>query len=423
MDIIKKFEPFFGEWHAESFIGAGSFGRVYKIYRDEMNNRFYSAMKYISIPVEESEINQLRADGMDDDSISTYYDSIAENISSEIIMMNCLKGNTNIISFEDSRIQPKSSGIGYDIFIRMELLKNLTICMIREPLSVDEVVKLGMDICRALILCAKNGIIHRDIKPDNIYVSSSGDYKLGDFGIARQLEKSTAFMSKKGTYSYMAPEVYKGENYGATCDIYSLGLVMYRLLNNSRLPFLPAAPAPISPEDRERAIIRRMKGEAFPAPDAADPELQRIVLKACAFDPVQRYPSAEAMYQDLLIYSIGGKMPAVSEKTSVPSTEERKIKMTADRTPIIKAPVSADKPEQVPQKRPVFREHEDDAGNVIPQSFINKPKKKWAFLIIGIIFFIVGIVAKIAGAESVSAITLLACFVFIAYFAYQSINQ
>ena len=151
MDIIKKFEPFFGEWHAESFIGAGSFGRVYKIYRDEMNNRFYSAMKYISIPVEESEINQLRADGMDDDSISTYYDSIAENISSEIIMMNCLKGNTNIISFEDSRIQPKSSGIGYDIFIRMELLKNLTSCMIREPLSVDEVVKLGMDICRALI--------------------------------------------------------------------------------------------------------------------------------------------------------------------------------------------------------------------------------------------------------------------------------
>ena len=72
MEIIKKFEPLFGEWYAESFIGAGSFGRVYKIYREELGNRFYSALKYISIPADTSEIKQLRADGMDDASISTY---------------------------------------------------------------------------------------------------------------------------------------------------------------------------------------------------------------------------------------------------------------------------------------------------------------------------------------------------------------
>ena len=71
MEIIKKFEPIFGEWYAESFIGAGSFGRVYKIYRDELGERFYSALKYISIPADESEVIQLRLDGMDDPSIST----------------------------------------------------------------------------------------------------------------------------------------------------------------------------------------------------------------------------------------------------------------------------------------------------------------------------------------------------------------
>ena len=239
MDVIKQFEPLFGEWHVESFIGAGSFGRVYKIYRDELNNRFYSALKYISIPSEENEVKQLRADGMDDASISTYYGSLAENVSQEITLMNRLKGNTNVISFEDSRVIPKPGGVGYDIFIRMELLESLTNRTVEHPLPTEEVVKLGLNICSALKLCAKNSIIHRDIKPDNIFISPNGDYKLGDFGIARHLESAATFMSKKGTYTYMAPEVYKGEKYGATCDIYSLGLVMYRLLNGGRLPFLP----------------------------------------------------------------------------------------------------------------------------------------------------------------------------------------
>ncbi len=309
MDRIKQFEPLFGEWHAEKFIGAGSFGRVYKIYRDELNNRFYSALKYISIPSEESEVKQLRADGMDDASISTYYGSLAENVSQEITLMNRLKGNTNIISFEDSRVLPKPGGVGYDIFIRMELLESLTNRTAEKPLPVEEVVKLGLNLCSALMLCAKNSIIHRDIKPDNIFISPNGDYKLGDFGIARTLEAAVTFMSKKGTYNYMAPEVYKGEKYGATCDIYSLGLVMYRLLNNGRLPFLPPAPQPIGPVDRENAIIRRMKGESFAAPCNADPALSRIVLKACAFRPEDRYASAEEMHRDLFIYSVGGKLP------------------------------------------------------------------------------------------------------------------
>ena len=155
MENIKKFEPFFGEWYAESVIGTGSFGRVYKIYRDELGNRFYSALKYILIPAEESEVKQLRADGMNDESISTYYSTLAQNISSEITMMNRLKGNTNLVSFEDSRVIQKRVGVGYDIFIRMELLDSLTNRMAEKPLPESEVVKLGIDICSALTICEK----------------------------------------------------------------------------------------------------------------------------------------------------------------------------------------------------------------------------------------------------------------------------
>ena len=313
MERIKQFEPFFGEWYAESFIGAGSFGRVYKIYREELGNRFYSALKYISIPADSGEITQLRSDGMDNESISTYYTDMAKDISSEITLMNKLHGNTNIVSFEDSKIIPKPDGMGYDIFIRMELLQSLTARMVDSPLTQAETVKLGQDICNALTLCKKKGIINRDIKPDNIFVSEDGDFKLGDFGIARQLEKTATFMSKKGTYNYMAPEVYKGEKYGATCDLYSLGLVMYRMLNKGRLPFLPAAPNPITANDREQSLQQRFQGKAIPAPCDADEELSNIILKACAFNVKDRFATAEEMKDALTRYSNGenGIVPAV----------------------------------------------------------------------------------------------------------------
>ena len=239
MEKIKQFEPFFGEWYAESFIGAGSFGRVYKIYREEFGERYYSALKYISIPADDYEVSSLRDDGMDDESITTYYTALAKDVAAETRLMSKLKGYSNIVSYEDSRVVPKANGFGYDVFIRMELLESLSERTRKVSLSQDDVISLGIDICTALEVCGEYGIIHRDIKPDNIFINSHGDYKLGDFGIARQLEKTATFMSKKGTYNYMAPEVYKGEKYGATCDIYSLGLVMYRLLNKNRLPFFP----------------------------------------------------------------------------------------------------------------------------------------------------------------------------------------
>ena len=176
MDRIKPFEPLFGEWYAESFIGAGSFGRVYKIYRDELGDRYYAALKYIPIPAIDEEVETLREEGMDEASISTYYSSVAKDLAAETRLMNKLKGFSNIVSYEDSRIVPRAGGFGYDVFIRMELLESLSSRMRKAPLTRDEIVKIGMDITTALEVCNDNGIIHRDLKPDNIFVNSHGDY-------------------------------------------------------------------------------------------------------------------------------------------------------------------------------------------------------------------------------------------------------
>ena len=95
----------------------------------------------------------------------------------------------------------------------MELLTNLYDQVMSNSsseacLSQREVIKLGVHLCRALELCSRKNIIHRDIKPENIFISPHGEYKLGDFGVARQVEQTMSGLSKKGTYTTMAPEVF-----------------------------------------------------------------------------------------------------------------------------------------------------------------------------------------------------------------------
>ena len=97
----------------------------------------------------------------------------------------------------------------------------------------------------------------------------------------------------------MAPEVYLSKPYGSAVDIYSLGLVLYKFMNDNRLPFLPPAPNPITFADRENALSRRMKGEILPPPAKASKEFADIILKACAYKPEERYRTAADMLEDI----------------------------------------------------------------------------------------------------------------------------
>ena len=106
---------------------------------------------------------------------------------------------------------------------------------------------------------------------------------------------------------YMAPEVRFGDGQSSyNVDIYSLGLVMYRLLNKNRMPFEPFDAELISYQDKEAALTRRLRGEELPLPAEAPEALGRIVLKACEADKEKRYRSASQMYADLDCWMRGG---------------------------------------------------------------------------------------------------------------------
>ena len=178
-------------------------------------------------------------EGMSPEQAEAYFYSVVESVVREFAIMARLKGTGHVVNYEDHTVIRRQDKLGWDILIRMELLTPLLPYAMAHPFSRRDVIQLGIDLCRALELCQKYNVIHRDIKPENIFVSENGDFKLGDFGIARTIEHSGLGLSKKGTYNYMAPEVYRGNDYGFNVDLYSMGLVLYRLLNKNRLPFLP----------------------------------------------------------------------------------------------------------------------------------------------------------------------------------------
>lgn len=305
------------DWKVVKTLGHGSFGAVYEIERDNFGYIEKAALKVISLPHNHHDIDEMYSEGYDTESITIQLEGYLKEIVQEYSLMAKMKGHSNIVYCDDLKYVQRPDGIGWDIYIRMELLTPLAQTL-TSSISDSTVILLGMDICNALIHCKKQQILHRDIKPQNIFVSNNGSYKLGDFGVAK-ISGHTTFGTKTGTYKYMAPEVYKNEPYGSAADIYSLGLVMYWMLNERRSPFLPLPPQVPTLAMEETARLKRFTGEPLPEPAHGSKELKRIVMKACAYDPNDRYESASEMLEDLL-YADDKTAYLFSENTVISAT-------------------------------------------------------------------------------------------------------
>lgn len=304
-------------WEIVGRIGRGGFGTVYKIQRDVYGDVEEAALKVITIPQSDDEVDFLRYNGLTDANITQTFHQQVGDIAREYNLMKQMRDNPNVVRCDDFRDIQHDDGLGWDIYIKMELLTPL----LKAPEKVkdtDQIIRLGMDICNALTACHAKDIIHRDIKPQNVFVAANGNFKLGDFGIARTIERTTRATAGIGTYSYMAPEVERHQPYGKTADIYSLGLMMYWLLNERRQPFMPLPPAAPKHGDEEAARHRRFSGEPIPAPKNGSDELKSIVLKACAFNSKDRYQSAQEMLIALRALT-GVVIPAVIPSKQKPS--------------------------------------------------------------------------------------------------------
>ena len=206
-------------------------------------------------------------------------------------------------------------------YIVMELIDGITLKQYMEKrgqLSWRESLHFITQIMRALSHAHSRGIVHRDIKPQNIMVLRDGSVKVADFGIAC-LENSAQTLTQEalGSVHYISPEQARGDRADARSDIYSSGVVLYEMLT-SRLPF--------EGESAVSVAIQHLSSIPL-APREINPDipeaLELICMKAMAQDINKRYPSADAMIADLEDFR---KNPGVSMDFSLedlrPSTDE-----------------------------------------------------------------------------------------------------
>lgn len=207
-------------------------------------------------------------------------------------------------------------------FLTMELVDGESVGSILErrgALDVASAVRIGIGVAEALAAAHAVGVVHRDVKPDNVMVARDGRVVVTDFGIAHETRDDAGARTFAGTPAYMAPEQAAGEPASPRSDLYALGVTLFEMVAGS-LPFTAQSSAAMlaarllvdPPDVREQA----------PGASAAFAE---IVRKAMAKDPTLRYPSAEALATSLSTVVVGAEDVRPIE-LDVPSFPARAIR-------------------------------------------------------------------------------------------------
>ena len=159
----------------------------------------------------------------------------------------------------------------------------------RERPSIARVIGLGREIAAALAHAHAHDVVHRDIKPDNVWLAADGSAAVGDFGIAHLLgaERLTAEGVVVGTVRYLSPEQIRGEDVGASSDLYALGVTLYELVTGH---------PPFTAKDATQVLTQHLTSIPVPPSEsepAVPPALERLILALLAKDPALRPPSAD----------------------------------------------------------------------------------------------------------------------------------
>lgn len=240
------------------------------------------------------------------------HDSVGKRTCAvKFILENLIKNEENVRRFAHeaaiaSRLSHPNIAAVYESgtyqnrpYIVLEFIKGQTLgekLKLGSKISYIEVCEIMVQMCDVLSYIHTRGIVHRDIKPDNIYHLFDGTIKLGDFGIALDLtNKTREDAALVGSVHYLAPEVCQGEPVTKLCDIYSLGITFFELITK-RLPYLNGDPLDVA--------VSQVKDE-IPHPTEFVPDLpkpiEKVILKATMKNPSERYQNAREMKEDLMM--------------------------------------------------------------------------------------------------------------------------
>lgn len=297
-----------GRYHLVSKIASGGMGVIYKVFDRKLGK--YAAMKVLREELSNSE-------------------RVLERFFREARIAASVK-HPNIVDIYDFNIS-HTAGHSY---ISMEYIEGRSLRQIIEDKFtyspelnkeyIAEIVYYISQLCSALEATHKRGIIHRDIKPDNLLITKEGLVKITDFGIAH-VERATMTPAGAliGTPRYMSPEQVRGAKIDGRADIYAVGIVLYECLVGSP-PFIAGDIAyqqvNIDPPEPKEIV------------NAIPEKLNALIMKCLKKDPNERYQTATELRSELedILVELGGYQPTIHEHTTTPDTRATRLESDLD---------------------------------------------------------------------------------------------
>ena len=181
---------------------------VYSV-KSTKSEQFY-ILKHISVPETQRQVDALILTGAaaDEEAAQAYYQQVVSDYRDELEQLEALANSPNLACFHSYEITPKEEGVGFDVYLLAEQRTSLETYLAETSITQSSAVNLAMDLCNALTDLRAAGLIHRDVKPANIFLSPQGHLMLGDMGIAKIDELKYCSMPESMISPYSAPELF-----------------------------------------------------------------------------------------------------------------------------------------------------------------------------------------------------------------------
>lgn len=306
----KKITPLLNHMTVEQEIGHGPNGTSYLVVRGLDGRKL--ALKHISIPSSDAQTKALIFAGAvsGENDAQRYYSTLEQEIKAEILMLNNIKNAPNLLKIRGYQVDRKLAGVGCDIYILSDYCMPLPTYLQHHYITRLQAINLAIDLCSALEQLRESGLIHKDVRPNNIFMNGNHRFMLGDLGLVKLSELEYASMPDQLITDYTAPEVVAPDaSLSDSMDIYSVGMILYEIYNGGVLPL------------DDEGSFRRTEAE-LPAPKFADIALAEIILRACAFDPENRYEHPTEMKEALVLYLQRGNISNDPLDPTVSQTED-----------------------------------------------------------------------------------------------------
>lgn len=261
--------------------------RCYPALKENSEKKYI--VKIISIPASQSQVDALLLTGAFREPAAAleYFRELSETVEKEAACLKNLSRLEGFLDFEGCQVVPMENGnLGYEIYLLSSYRQALERYMRRNTMTHLDALNLGIDMCNALSAARRAGWIYVDLKPSNIFMSETREYRIGDLGLMELEGLDLAALPAKYRSVFTAPELHDEMlSPNTTQDTYALGLILYQIFNNGQLP-----------------QVEHPTEDPLPPPVNADYELAEILLKACDPNPTNRWESPVEMGQALVAY-------------------------------------------------------------------------------------------------------------------------